>query len=572
MIMLLVLKAICISLFSIGALFILLELRARLDRSFLYFGATIILLAIFTGIDLWRPFNMRWIILQHIVFVVMVPCMVWYLMILTRWKNILIIKGFVFIAILFSILFICNFMFVEKNGTVTIRPLYALTVIPYIFGYIVFINYLIVRKLKDVNNTERKILTLHLVGFVFFGICGIGDLFTLLGGKQVLNLYSSTIFGVIGLSVILCYSFTERLILIVTEKRASLAKLEMAHKELDQARSLSEIGKFSAFINHEIRNYATAILSYAELVKLGAGLSNRFNTMLEKIIISINHLTNFSDEVLDLSKAKTLKEKNPLNICKLIRQCANDHFPDRINSFTFINMNMDKETIVYGEGEKLEHVFVNLFKNSFEAQANSVIVKTSRTPFVSLISIEDDGIGCDTENLKNIFKAFHTTKKIGSGLGTSIVQSIIGAHGANINVASKNLLPGNKHGLVFSITFPVYHEAEKEVWTENKSTVLIKKDIDCMEKVLRILGNVYITPNIIHDISDLRPERFCPSKVTVVGNPDAIGQINKRYPAYHCFSIASTKGGGLYVKGNHDDLHNCLFCEEFVISHLAKAA
>jgi len=474
----LVLKTICIGLFSIGALFILVELRARLDRSFLYFGVAIILLAMFVAIDLWWPFNMRWTILQHIVFVVMVPCMVWYLMILTRWKNALIIKGFAFIAILFSILFICNFMFVEKNGVVTTRPLYVGTVIPYIFGFLVFINYLIVRKLKEVNSTERKILTLHLVGFVFFAICGIGDLFTLLKGKQVLNLYSCTIFGVIGLSVILCYSFTERLILIVAEKKASLTKLEVAHKELDQARSLSEIGKSSVFINHEIRNYATAILSYAELVKLGAGLSDRFSAMLEKIILSINHLTDFSNEVLDLSKAKILNEKNPLNICELIRQCANDHFQDRVNSFTFINM--DKETIVYGEWKKLEHVFVNLFKNSFEAQAKRVIVKTFRTPFVSLVSIEDDGVGCDTENLENIFKAFYTTKKNrGTGLGMSIAQFIIEAHGAHINVASKNLLPGNEHGLVFSITFPVYHDAEKEVGTEDKNTVLIKSQKGC---------------------------------------------------------------------------------------------
>ena len=470
----LILKAICIGLFSIGAFFIFLELKARLDRSFLYFGATIVLLAVFASIDLWRPFNLRWTILQHIDFVVMVPCMVWYLMIITRWKNVLLVKGFVFIAILFSILFICNFMFVEKNGIVTIKPLYAVTVIPYTFGLIIFINCLIVRKLKDVNSTEKKLLTLHLVGFVFLGICGIGDFFTLIFCKHVLHLYSCSIFGVIGLSVILCYSFTERLIQVVAEKKVFLAKLEAAHKELDQARSLSEIGKSSVFISHEIRNYATAILSYAELVKLGAGLSDRFSAMLEKIIFSIKHLTDFSNEVLDLSKAKILNEKNPLNICELIRQCVNDHFPNRINSFKFINM--DEETIVYGEWKKLEQVFVNLFKNSFEAQANHVIVKTFRTPFVSLISIEDDGSGCDRENLENIFKAFYTTKKNkGTGLGMSIARFIVEAHDAYINVASKNLLPGNEHGLVFSITFPVCHDAEKEVGTENKNTVLIKK-------------------------------------------------------------------------------------------------
>jgi len=316
-----------------------------------------------------------------------------------------------------------------------------------------------------------------------------------------------------------------------------------------------------------VRNYATVILGFAELLKYNTALNDGLRPIVEKIIMSINRLTEFSNEMLDFSKAKILKEKKPLNICELIRHCVHDYFPNRIDSFTFINM--DQETTVYGDRKKLEQVFLNMFRNSFEAQATRVVVKIIDAPFVKLIAIEDDGVGCNVEDLKNIFNAFYTSpKKTGTVLGLSIARSIIEGHGGHINVATKNFLPHNKHGVVFSITFPAYQETEQKIDIKDSGTVLIKKDIDCLEAVVKTFRNVRIMPDIIQDISDFRPEQLSSLNVTIIGNPDTIKEINERYSEYRCFSVASSEGGGLYVEGNRDGLYNGIFCEEFVVSHL----
>ncbi|MEA2083992.1 MAG: HAMP domain-containing sensor histidine kinase [Thermodesulfobacteriota bacterium] len=396
------------------------------------------------------------------------------------------------------------------------------------------------------------------------------DVLTLIRSSPLPNFVSYTILGVIGLSIVLCYSFTQRLISLITEREKSFSQLQIAYQELEEARSLSELGKFSAIINHEIRNYATAIRWYAEFVKHRGGLSEKFRTMLGKVITSVNHLTEFSNEILDFSKTKVLKEKNSLNICELIRQCVLEHFPDKIDSFSFVNM--DRETVVYGEQGKLERIFVNMFKNSFEAQATCVVVKIFYAPLVKLIVIEDDGVGCDAGNLEKIFNAFHTTKKKGTGLGMSIVRSIIEGHGGHINVVSKNIHSRNEHGMIFSITFPAYQPAEQEIENKENSTVLIKKGIDSLETVIRTFRNVYLHPDIIQDVSDFKPKRFSPSGITIIGNPDTIGQITERYSEYSCFSVASSEDGGLYVQGNRDDLYSGIFSEEFVVSHLLRAA
>ena len=561
------LQGICIALFVFGVLFSVLELRTRLDRSFLYFGIVIMLLAAFSAIDLWRPHQAWWTSLQHILYFFIVPCIVWYLMILTKSKNILIIKGLLFIGLVFSFLLLGGFMFVQGDGFVGTKALYQVSVVPYIILSILYMNYLIVRKLKHLSGSERKSLLFHLIAFLLFSICGIMDLLILFRTDWVLNLPSHTIFGVIGLSAILCYSFADRLILIINERENSFAKLHTAYKELEEARSLSELGKSSAIINHEVRNYATVILGFAQLLKYNTALNDTLRPIVEKIIMSINRLTEFSNEMLDLSKAKILKEKKPLNICELIRHCVHDYFPNRIDSFAFINMH--KDTTVYGDRKKLEQVFLNMFRNSFEAQATRVVVKIIDAPFVKLIAIEDDGVGCNFENLKNIFDAFYTSqKKTGTGLGLSIARSIIEGHGGHINVASKNFLPHNEHGLVFSITFPAYQEAEQEIDIKDSSTVLIKKDIDYLEAVVKTFRNVRIMPDIIKDISDFRPEQLSSSNVTIIGNPDTIREINERYSEYCCFSVASSEGGGLYVEGNRDGLYNGIFCEEFVVSHM----
>jgi len=564
----LVLQAICIVLFAFGVLFSVLELRTRLDRSFLYFGIVIMLLAAFSAIDLWRPHQVWWTSLQHILYFFIVPCIGWYLMILTKSKNILIIKGLLFIGFVFSFLVLGGFMFVQEDGFVGTKALYRVFVVPYIILSILYMNYLIVRKLRHLSSSEKKSLFFHLIGFLLLSICGIIDLLMLFFGRDLaLNQPSCTIFGVIGLSAILCYSFADRLILFISEKENSFAKLQMAYKELEEARSLSELGKSSAIINHEVRNYATVILGFAQLLKYNTALNDTLRPIVEKIIVSINRLTEFSNEILDLSKAKILREKNPLNICELIRHCVHDYFPNRTDSFTFINM--DQETTVYGDRKKLEQVFLNMFRNSFEAQATRVVVKIIDAPFVKLIAIEDNGVGCNVEDLKNIFNAFYTSpKKTGTGLGLSIARSIIEGHGGNINVAAKNFLPHNEHGLVFSITFPAYQEAEQEIDIKDSSTVLIKKDIDCLEAVLKTFRNVRIMPDIIQDISDFRPEQLSSSNATIIGNPDTIREINERHSEYCCFSVASSEGGGLYVEGNRDGLYNGIFCEEFVVSHM----
>jgi two-component system sensor histidine kinase AtoS len=66
------------------------------------------------------------------------------------------------------------------------------------------------------------------------------------------------------------------------------------------------------------------------------------------------------------------------------------------------------------------------------------------------ISIRDDGTGMTSEIQEKIFVPFFTTKKTGTGLGLSLAQKIIHAHGGILDLTS-----GPGKGTDFIIKIPV---------------------------------------------------------------------------------------------------------------------
>jgi signal transduction histidine kinase len=65
------------------------------------------------------------------------------------------------------------------------------------------------------------------------------------------------------------------------------------------------------------------------------------------------------------------------------------------------------------------------------------------------VSVEDSGVGLDSQSLEQVFDAFYTTKDNGMGVGLSISRSIIEAHGGQL-WATRN----ERAGATFHFTVP----------------------------------------------------------------------------------------------------------------------
>lgn len=566
-----ILQAVCISVAVIALGFIFLELKTNFEKSFLYFGITILLLCLFSSIDLWvlsNSFSLQWLKVQHFIFCFIPPCLLWYLYLFTKKKNLNTVKNYFIVAFILSIFTLWGIPF-KENKPFALYLYYAIYP-PYILFSITFIIVFIAQETKNKTGSEKKILRYHLFGLTTLAITGLLDLFDLLGflPKEIRFVFSSyTMLGIIALCFVLTYVFTEYFILLVKERKESLAKLQLAYEELDSARSLSELGKSTAIINHEIRNYTFSIMCGVELIKEHIKDQPKPSAIAERVINTIQDLHEFSEDILDFSRAKIIREKSPICINHRILKTIQDHFSNRQDAFTL--KGLDNTRTIHGDWVRLDLVFINLFRNAFEAGATGVTVKLIPGDSVTLISIEDDGKGYAGENPNELFKAFFTTKgRQGTGLGLSITRAIVESHGGQISIVSKNASTPGAHGLVFSIAFPAYGETKRTGIDEKDDIVLIKKNLEQLQTIIQVFRNVCVNPHILQDLHDFVPDRFTPCETVVLGNPDIIGKINERYNQFPCYSIVNSNLNGLYVVGNRENAYTGIFCEEFVLSSL----
>jgi signal transduction histidine kinase len=104
----------------------------------------------------------------------------------------------------------------------------------------------------------------------------------------------------------------------------------------------------------------------------------------------------------------------------------------------------------------VQQVVLNLILNAVEAMGlieaglRELLIKTEqRTPNSVLVAVRDSGPGIDPEHFERVFEAFYTTKSNGVGMGLSICQSIIEAHGGRLWAVANEA-----RGAVFQFTLP----------------------------------------------------------------------------------------------------------------------
>ena len=385
------------------------------------------------------------------------------------------------------------------------------------------------------------------------------DLFRLLSAQKCSEGISFTIFGIIGLSIILTYIFTENLVVLLKENSQYINKLENLYKELEKARDLSEIGKSTSIINHEIKNYCCIIRGYAEILHETADLEENYKNVVSTMITSIDDLSRFSREILDFSRAKIITHKQ-LNIYSLLKTCVENRFPKQISSFKFPECN--HQVFVHGDWKKIEHAFVNLFLNAFEAKASLITIRILATQCVVLITIEDNGIGCEGEDLSKLFTAFFTTKESGTGLGLATTRAIIEGHGGHISVVSKNVSTRHKeHGCIFNITFPTTFEKSDK----KDNIVLIEEKIPRLSTVIQTFRNVNVNPYVIPSVDDFDFNRFKSPHYKIIANAECISVIKQKCRNNLCYSLVHTDDDSLCVIESTSGGKEYAFSEEFIL-------
>ena len=104
----------------------------------------------------------------------------------------------------------------------------------------------------------------------------------------------------------------------------------------------------------------------------------------------------------------------------------------------------------------MQQVILNLTINAIEAMGSSVegprelLIESGDAAHDGVfVEVQDTGPGLDSATLKRAFEAFYTTKPGGLGVGLSVCQSIVEAHGGSLT-ATGNV----PRGAIFRLTVP----------------------------------------------------------------------------------------------------------------------
>src|SRR5262249_21319179 len=101
--------------------------------------------------------------------------------------------------------------------------------------------------------------------------------------------------------------------------------------------------------------------------------------------------------------------------------------------------------VVEADPVRLGHVIYNLVDNAikYTPSQGQVNVSLTRQGNVARLVVDDTGIGIPLAHLPHVFERFYRVDKArtraggGAGLGLSIVQSIVAAHGGTVHIASQ---------------------------------------------------------------------------------------------------------------------------------------
>jgi two-component system phosphate regulon sensor histidine kinase PhoR len=237
-------------------------------------------------------------------------------------------------------------------------------------------------------------------------------------------------------------------VVVVLEDVTSLKRLERIRRD------------FVANVSHEIKTPLTSIKGYVETLITGA-LYDEQNNMrfLRKIDDHVGRLTNLVQDLLSLARIEA--QEGSLRLAEtdwrpIVEGAVRRHEPELQSRGLTFAMELEPESVVFGESESMTQILDNLLDNAIKyTPAGSVRVKLFRLGSQVSLQVEDSGLGIPPEDRERIFERFYRVDKArsremgGTGLGLSIVKHLAQAMHGEVRLVSEV-----GKGSQFTVTLP----------------------------------------------------------------------------------------------------------------------
>ncbi|MFQ5736878.1 MAG: sensor histidine kinase [Thermodesulfobacteriota bacterium] len=295
--------------------------------------------------------------------------------------------------------------------------------------------------LEDIHNLLGSFRNVVLFIFpVVFVVCGIGVFFMTGWALRALRTFTDKV------GQITEENLSERVEErgVVTELKPLAASFNTMLGRLEQ--SFGRQKQFLSDASHELRTPTSIIKSFCEVTLGRERTAADYREAIRKIGDTVNRMCDIINRILVISRldTKTIQFK-PVrvdlmdmmkDVVKLIEPAAQSKGVETKLSGHSVTLKGDREGLM--------EVFTNIVENAikYNRPNGRIEIDVSESGAGAVVVVKDTGIGIPPEEKEKIFDRFYRVDAsrgltVGSGLGLSIVRTIVEAHGGEVHVTSE---------------------------------------------------------------------------------------------------------------------------------------
>jgi len=218
-----------------------------------------------------------------------------------------------------------------------------------------------------------------------------------------------------------------------------------------------------ASISHELRTPLNGIVGLTELVLAAPEISEDSQRRLRVVKNQAMRLNSLVDDILDAASSKRghltvkhgkcdLREISE-SVCTMVQPLVCE------NVVLLNNVSRGGDSILEGDGNRISQILTNLLGNAIKfTKTGSITIRNRTGRDTVVVEVEDTGIGVADDKLAKIWDAFESvdeladSKYASTGLGLSLVKSLVEAHGGSCWVSSRFGVANS--GTIFSFSLP----------------------------------------------------------------------------------------------------------------------
>ena len=225
--------------------------------------------------------------------------------------------------------------------------------------------------------------------------------------------------------------------------------------------SFAQMKQFSADASHELRTPLSVIRTHLETALNGNTSQTEMKRIIAHCLDEALRMSSTIENLLLLAKGdagQNVLRWEPVDLKLLMRQIYDEGTVIASSKHITVSLKAPDAMTILGDEQRLRQMLLNLIDNAIKYNhvKGKISLTLKKVEGVAEVTVADTGIGIPEAEISRIFDRFYRVDRArsrelgGAGLGLSIVNLIVRAHGGSISVKSKV-----NGGTEFSVILPL---------------------------------------------------------------------------------------------------------------------